>query len=1180
MKRRIEQLINGRYEYEVPKLLLSQDSIVLQTRAGENCRGELHLGAEDQRKIKGIAASSHRRFLLGKERFSGTTAALPYVVDVKGLKAGDMCEGTLTLSTDIGEYQVPFTVAILRNQVRTSVGEIRTLDQFVTLAKADFREAFHLFVDEAFAGLLRHEDEKLWLAYRGMSVNPVTYQHLEEFLIGIGKKEPIKLSLGRESVELYEVEGSLKDTLMLHRNGWGYVRAEVSVQGDFLEVEKKVITTEDFIGSVYGLEYIVRREYLGRGKNYGRIIVKTVYETQVFQVVASRHNKIQVNVSAYEKKKKYELARHYLEMSVNRIPFKEWYDKSLSLLEELKDTGYVDTGYELLEAYLYYRAGLFDKAAEVLEKLENSTALEELPEMEGCYLYLNACTGRLKLERRDYLKRLHTLSQMQEDSFILLWILLQEDSEAYRTPSKKLYELETQYEIGCRSPFLYLEAFRLIKENVLLFRKINRFYIQVLFFAKKYGLLTEEIVGRTAYLSGYLKSFHQVIYELMAEAYEQYPSRDLLDAVCKLLMKGNPRKKEYFKWYELAVEEELRITRLYEYYIETMSRNYQGTLPQVIRMYFAYNNTLSDGKKAFVYSNVIRNKSTDKNTYLSYKSAMKAFAWNKLSESRMNEDYAVLYQEFCMHPGEEKERAALAKVLFIHRLYLEDTKIRKVIVCHDALKKEEAYPCVDGVAYISVYTPDARILFEDEKRRRYMGTVDYNLQKLLDEKEAVSLLAASEVNHSGFLLHVCGGLDHSEKITKDNVGCFHKIVEDPSFQTEYRECIRQRILEYFQENVENDNLKDYLRQMDFKGFAKVNKSLLVKILVNQGMYVGAFDLLCEFGYEGVDTEVLLKLCSRMILNMEFEYEEELVLLGWYVYVQGKYDDIILHYLSMFYEGPAEEMARLWQSTQGFQIEAYELEEKILTYSMFARTYLPLGSKVLESYLKQAGKEQVILAYLTFEAFGYFLGGKETDIFIFQCLEKITEREWESDMICKLALLKWLSVTQDWNPEEEKLVRRLLWECSRMGLRFAFFQAFPKEYLRSYQLEDKVFAEYRAGLHSRVTLYYCLEEEGKAGDYKSEPLKEMYQGIYSKEFVLFYGEMLTYYFQAEKDGKTYTTEPRTITVTEVDASGDTKYQMLNQMLAVKKLGKEDELRNILKKYLEREAVIQQLFRITE
>lgn len=1180
MKRRIEQLINGRYEYEVPKLLLSQESIVLQTRAGENCRGELHLGAEDQRKIKGIAASSHRRFLLGKERFSGTTAALPYVVDVKGLKAGDVCEGTLTLSTDIGEYKIPFSVTVQGSQVRTSVGEIQTLDQFVTLAKADFREAFHLFVDEAFAQLLRHEDETLWLTYRGMSVNPVTYQHLEEFLIGIGKKEPISLSLGRDSIEVYEVEGSLKDTLMLHRSGWGYVRAEVSVQGEFLEVEKKVITSEDFIGSVYGLEYIIRREYLGRGKNYGRIIVKTVYETLVFEVVASRHNKIQVNVSAYEKSKKLSLAREFLALSVGRITFKEWYDKGLSMLEELKDTGYGDTSYEILEAYLYYRAGIYDRADKILEELEQSTALEELPELEGCYLYLSCHTGRLKMERKEYLKRLHTLSQMQEDSFLLLWILLEEDSEAYRTPSKKLYELETQYEIGCRSPFLYLEALKMIQENVLLLRKINRFYIQVLFFARKYDLLTEEIVARTAYLSGYLKSFQQVVYEMMAEAYEQYPTRELLDAICKLLMKGNPRKKEYFRWYELAVEEELRITRLYEYYIETMGRNYQGTLPQVIRMYFVYNNTLSDGKKAFVYSNVIRNKSTDKNTYLSYKSAMEAFAWNKLLEGRMNEDYAVIYQEFCMHPQEEKEKTALAKLLFTQRLYLEDPKIRKVIVCHDALKSEEAYPCVDGVAYISIYTPEARIIFEDEKRRRYIGTVDYNLQKLLDEKEVIPALTASEAEDYGFLLYVCGELGNEKEITRENVGCFHKIVDNPAFRMEYRQCIRQRILEYFQDNVENDSLKDYLRQMDFKGFAKVNKPLLIKILVNQGMYVGAFDLVCEFGYEEADTEVLLKLCSRMILNLEFEYEEELLLLAWYVYGQGKYDDIILHYLGLFYEGPAEDMARLWTSIQGFQMEAYELEEKILTYSMFSRTYLPQGPAILENYLKQAGKEQVILAYLTFEAFGYFLGEKETEVFIFQCLEKILEREWETDSICKLALLKWLSVTPDWTPKEEKLVRKLLWECSRMGLRFGFFQSFPREYLRSYQLEDKVFTEYRAGLHTKVTLFYCLEEEGEVSGYKSEPLKEMYQGIYSKEFVLFYGEILTYYFRIEKNGKIETTEPRTISVTEVDAKGDTKYEMINQMLAAKRLGKEEELKQILKKYLEREAVIHQLFRITE
>ena len=52
------------------------------------------------------------------------------------------------------------------------------------------------------------------------------------------------------------VDQPRKETLYLYKNTWGYVRMEIEVQGDFLEVEKKVVTSEDFIGSVYGVEYI------------------------------------------------------------------------------------------------------------------------------------------------------------------------------------------------------------------------------------------------------------------------------------------------------------------------------------------------------------------------------------------------------------------------------------------------------------------------------------------------------------------------------------------------------------------------------------------------------------------------------------------------------------------------------------------------------------------------------------------------------------------------------------------------------------------------------------------------------------------------------------------------------------------------------------------------------------
>ena len=68
-------------------------------------------------------------------------------------------------------------------------------------------------------------------------------------------------------------------------------------------------------------------------------------------------------------------------------------------------------------------------------------------------------------------------------------------------------------------------------------------------------------------------------------------------------------------------------------------------LPQVIRMYFVYNNTLSSRKRASVYANVIRNKEVDKATYQSYKKAMEQFALESLEQGKISQDYAAIYQE-------------------------------------------------------------------------------------------------------------------------------------------------------------------------------------------------------------------------------------------------------------------------------------------------------------------------------------------------------------------------------------------------------------------------------------------------------------------------------------------------------------------------------------------------------
>src|SRR5699024_8402724 len=109
------------------------------------------------------------------------------------------------------------------------------------------------------------------------------------------------------------------------------------------------------------------------------------------------------------------------------------------------------------------------------------------------------------------------------------------------------------------------------------------------------------------------------------------------EAICKYVMKGNPRKPEHFRWFSLAVERNLRITRLYEYYVETMDVSYQRELPKPLLMYFNYNdNTLGDTRKAFVYASVIACRDKEPLIYDSYKESIKSFAQRKLKEGKMD----------------------------------------------------------------------------------------------------------------------------------------------------------------------------------------------------------------------------------------------------------------------------------------------------------------------------------------------------------------------------------------------------------------------------------------------------------------------------------------------------------------------------------------------------------------
>ena len=75
---------------------------------------------------------------------------------------------------------MPFSIEVKTPEVRTSQGAVRTLDDFVKLAKEDFREAYQLFVEPSFTRLLAGREDLL-PCYRAMVRTPAPYQNLEDF---------------------------------------------------------------------------------------------------------------------------------------------------------------------------------------------------------------------------------------------------------------------------------------------------------------------------------------------------------------------------------------------------------------------------------------------------------------------------------------------------------------------------------------------------------------------------------------------------------------------------------------------------------------------------------------------------------------------------------------------------------------------------------------------------------------------------------------------------------------------------------------------------------------------------------------------------------------------------------------------------------------------------------------
>ncbi len=1174
MKRKMEQVKKARFSYRKTPLIFSEDKIHIKIRPDDRLQRQLYFATEQHDRIRGYIHSTNRRFVPSLNTFSGTDIELTYGIDGMGMQVGDICSGSLSLITNVGEFQIPFMIEACRDRIETSEGEIDSMDTFVALARNNFREAFHLFTSPDFTQVLAREDEHLSALYSAFHQNPVTYQHLEEFLISAGAKDRVKPVLRESKGEFYDLREPVRESIEIVCNEWGYLRLEVEATEDFIQVQKQTITREDFIGSVCHLDFLILNQKLGRGKTFGSIRLKSPYSTLEYKICASCSPRVTVRMGSFEKKKRDQLFRDFMKMKLKEISIDTWAKRAQDDLHEMTMAGCDYPIYQMYQAYVYHLNVQDEEAERILLRFQDQSFSRKDMELAGAYLYLCYETGLLT-DRWDVADRLKQMYRQQNSSWLLLWLLMQIDEEYTGSPLHAVKALNDQFVRGCRSPLLYLEAFRLLQKDINLLTRLSSFWIQVLLYSARHHLLTEEFAMRIAYLSSYLKSYSSSLYQLLSLCYEQFPQMDVLEAICRLIMRDDVEKDDYARWLKLAVDKDIRLTGLYEAFIESVDDSWQEILPNPIRKYFVYNNTLSDNNKAFVYANVLRHREEDRDTCANYHMIIREFALRKLREGVIGEDYAVLYRTLVDDIQTEEEAKLLSDIIFTNRLYCDDSKIRNVIVRHPQMKEEQIYPCVRGVAYPQIYVDDAVVLLQDYQQRRYEATIDYNLRCLFDD-EAIDRCLDTEEYNDGFLLWKCCDKNSGGRVSEDTLRAHRQLVQSEAFTTSYRRTIEKRLLDYYQTCPQTEDIDDYLEDLDWREFASVDKKALIELLISRDFLARAYQVYCEFGCEGVDSRALLKLCSWKIAESQ-EEDEELLNLACKIFDDGIYDEELLQYLMSDGIVSSDQMLLLWNRAVGYGLDTYKLEEKVLAELVFVNDYRSEGTDVFHSYVNRNGCEDVILAYLSFRSFGYFVQGKRMEPYLETCLSGAYAQGAPLNIMCRLTLLKLYSEKRDRTSDQEEQVRALLEDCVHEHLSFRFFEHFSDDLLAPYQLADKVFVEYQGNPQARVTLQYALDTGlGQKQDYHSEPLRNCYAGYFVKTFTLFYGESLRFFFVAEQDGKQERTPVKIITARSTHARHQNRYQMINQILADRRLGRTEEVKKGLRQYRQQETYVKQLF----
>lgn len=1181
MKEKIGKISRGIIEYELPRIILSKEKLVLSAEMWRRQTGRIGITNSTGVTMKGIVCSDNRVLEITTPQFVGVNNTVEYVVRGEYILSCEEINGEITFITDCGEISLPYKITVSEPSLVSSEGSISDMNQFVSLARYHWDEALRLYNDPAFLPFLQYHEPKSVFLLELLRKSHASDRAMEEFLVATGKKMGVVLQADRDRMD-YTITGvPVSGRIELTKSTWGYVNARITSSAEFLVVDREQITTESFRDNRCDITFSIIAEKLGYGSSTATIAIEA--QNQQIHITVSCDKMIpdpEPMIRRHERKEAFSrLCENFLAFRMNHISVGRYVAEAENLVAQLEASGaQPEIMLRLYRVHLDRLAGRESAANSRLRAITDAEWKGNGTYVKALYLYLS--TELPSANKGDLMEQLYILCSEEDARFVPGLLLLELDSRYAKNRRLKLDELRGMYDDGNRSPFLFVSAAALVNEEPSLLHEPGMFEVQTIAFAVRHRYLEREAALQFSYLAERLKEYRDLYYLVLTGIYKQFQLKEALSALCQMLIRAKKKDPMYAVWYQKGVEEQLRIPELYEYYMYTKSSDLEEVLEPAVLTYFAYNSKLHDKRLSYLYANIVMHKESNRDAYDIYKNKISEYALAAMRERKNDPFLTILYNE-CMNDEQLRKEFlnGLEGIAFRHEIRCSAPGIRYVCVAHREFDEEVIVPFVGGVAQVDIYTEHAVIVLMDEKHNRYLHGIPYEDRKLMNAEDCFQEAFQMNPGSDRILLALAEKALKEKKTDAYSVELRKKASRIPGLRSVFSDELNRALILNFSESLEDSRLEAMFEALNWSFVPDKQRSRMIGMLIQRNAHKKALELMQTYGYRTIDIKYLERFCAEIPQELLADNIVFLTDLMYYVFRQGRRSPRLFAVLLENYQGRTVDLYTLWQEATDRQIDTEKMDERLLAQILFTEAYLPYGDAVFRKYYNPMGNRQLCKAYMTYVAYKYLLFDTPISEETVNIMKKDTNLD-EYD-ICILALLKLCAEAEDLSTEDRDFAEYWLTRMESRGKVLPEFLRLCKYFALPESLEDKRLIEYRTNPKHRVTLHYSYRVAGKRQQ-RDVPMRDICYGIFVKELVLFYGETIEYIITDESDEENVISEKTTLVGTlDKNNESTSRFAQINRIIASEKEGDRDKALAMLDRYIKDEFAISQLFReITE